>query len=201
MRSLTTCAAHAAVLTASILGAVVSGVAAGFVETDLVANQIPLTDSNGVVHTAKTQDPNLQNPWGLVTSGTSPFWVSDNGAGVATLYNTAGTPVPLPPNGPLVVSIPTPGDALGNSGAPTGVVFNIAFTTSTPPPFPITGVTSTNAPITASARFIFATEDGTIVGWNPAVNPPGFDKTKVGTYGIIALNSQPNLGGNCPALC
>jgi uncharacterized protein (TIGR03118 family) len=188
-RSLIQAAAHAAILTASILGTVVAGVAAGFIETDLVANKIPLTDSNSVVHQALNADPNLLNPWGLVTSGTSPFWVADNGAGVSTLYNTAGTPRSL------IVSIPAPGDPLGTSGAPTGVVFNIAFTTSSPPTFPITGVTSTNQPITASARFIFATEDGTIVGWNPAVNPPGFDASKVGTYGIIAVNSQPNVGG------
>src|SRR5206468_2356698 len=37
-----------------------------------------------------------------------------------------------------------------------------------------------------AATFLFATEDGTIVGWNPAVNPVGFDPTKVGNYAIIA---------------
>ena len=197
MRTLTTYAAHAAILTVSILGTVVSGGAAGFVETDLLTNKKDLTDSNGIVHSAPIQDPNLLNPWGLVTSGTSPFWVSDNGAGVSTLYSVPGLTPPVTIN-KLVVSIPTPANALGNGGTPTGVVFNIAFTAPpSQPTFPIIGVTTDNPPkpITASARFIFATEDGTIVGWNPAVNPPGFDPSKAGTYGIIAHNSQPNVGG------
>src|SRR6476469_1514539 len=47
-------------------------------------------------------DPNLVNPWGISESGGSPFWVSDNGAGLSTLYNTAGTPQAL------VVKIPGP---------------------------------------------------------------------------------------------
>ena len=46
MLCLRTCAAHAAILIASILGTVVSGVAAGFLETDLVANKPELRDLN-----------------------------------------------------------------------------------------------------------------------------------------------------------
>ena len=42
------------------------------------------------------------------------------------------------------------------------------------------------------AAFLFATEDGTIVGWNPAVNPQGFDPAKAGTYGIIAVDNSGN---------
>jgi uncharacterized protein (TIGR03118 family) len=38
------------------------------------------------------------------------------------------------------------------------------------------------------AIFLFATEDGTILGWNPMVNPMGFDPAKVGTYAIIAAH-------------
>src|SRR5438309_9971281 len=36
---------------------------------------------------AAVTDPSLVNPWGVAFSPTSPFWVSDNGTGVATLYN------------------------------------------------------------------------------------------------------------------
>src|SRR6516164_5159765 len=60
----------------------------GYVPTDLVVNKSPLTDKNGISHTGKV-DPNLLNPWGvteIIPTG-SPFWVSDNAAGVATLYN------------------------------------------------------------------------------------------------------------------
>ena len=38
---------------------------------------------------AKVHDKNLINPWGLV-QGPTPFWVSDNNAGVSTLYNGNG---------------------------------------------------------------------------------------------------------------
>jgi uncharacterized protein (TIGR03118 family) len=61
---------------------------------------------------AKTPDPNLVNPWGVSFSPTSPFWISDNGTGLATLYNGAGDIIPL------VVAVPSPGSA------PTGQVFN-----------------------------------------------------------------------------
>ena len=59
---------------------------------------------------AAVTDPNLINPWGMSSSSNSPIWVSDNGTGLSTLYNGAGTPQSL------VVTIP--------DGAPTGQVNN-----------------------------------------------------------------------------
>jgi uncharacterized protein (TIGR03118 family) len=165
----------------------------GYKATDLVVNKSPLTDKNGIVHTGQVQDPNLLNPWGVTETPTgSPFWVSDNGAGVATLYNVpANAPNSVTIN-PRVVSIPTPVDLLGRSGAPTGAVFN---TTSVLDPkkqeFKISGVDANNKPTSAPALFIFATEDGTIVGWNPNVNPEGFTG-KAGTFGIIAVDNSGN---------
>ena len=90
----------------------------GYVETDLVVNRqvdgVPtLVDINGITHIAKFLDPNLVNPWGIAESGTSPFWIADGGAGVSTLYNTAGAPQPL------IVSLPTPTNPLGAT-APLG---------------------------------------------------------------------------------
>jgi uncharacterized protein (TIGR03118 family) len=163
-------AAHAAILSASIFGTVVSGIAAGFKETDLVANTSPLIDSNGISHNPAHVDGNLVNPWGNTASSTLPFWVADNGAGVSTLYNTAGVPQSL------VVSIPAPGDPLGKGGAPTGVVFNIARAAGA---FNISKGTAT-----APAFFLFATEDGTILGWSPTVDP---------THAIIAVPKPPAL--------
>jgi uncharacterized protein (TIGR03118 family) len=171
--------ALAALIGAALLATTTAGFAAGFVETDLVSNQNPLTDANGIVHHPKFQDPFLINPWGVGESAASPFWLSDNGAGVATLHNTAGTPLAL------VVSIPAPDDPLGTGGAPTGLVFNIAQ-----PAFKISGFTKTGDPTTASAIFLFASEDGTILGWNPGVNPKGFDPAKAGTYAIIAVDKS-----------
>jgi uncharacterized protein (TIGR03118 family) len=158
--------------------------AGGYLETDLVVNKtvngVPtLVDSNGITHIAKFFDPNLVNPWGIGESATSPFWISDNGSGKSTLYNTAGLPLSL------VVSIPSPGNPLGSGGHPTGVVFN----TAGPEAFKISGVNNAGNPVTAGAVFLFATEDGTILGWNPGVNPPGFDPAKAGTYAIIAVTT------------
>jgi uncharacterized protein (TIGR03118 family) len=111
-----------------------------------------VSDVSGV---AAVTDPNLVNPWGLVHSPTSPWWISDNGTGVSTLYDGAGEPFPV--GSPLMVTIPPP--AGGSSASPTGVVFNGTsnFTVSA-------GATS------APALFIFATEDGTISGWAPQVD-------------------------------
>src|SRR5215831_9927764 len=39
---------------------------------------------------AEKTDTNLVNPWGIAASGTSPFWVADNHAGVSTLYDGNG---------------------------------------------------------------------------------------------------------------
>jgi len=144
----------------------------GFLVTFLVSDLPQIAAKN-------PPDPNLVNPWGLTTSSTSPFWVSDNNAGVATLYNTSGT------KQGLTVSIPNPVDPCGAVGTPTGTVFNITIVGTTggfniPPKTP-----------TAPARFLFATEDGTIVGWNPAVNPAGC-AGQAGTFGIIAVDNSGN---------
>ena len=129
-------------------------------------------------------DPNLVNPWGISESSGSPFWISDNNGGVSTLYNTAGVPQSL------VVSMPSPGDPLGASGTPTGTVFNIDGGKTGG--FVISGFDKTGAPTSASPIFLFATEDGTIIGWNPGVNPQGFNSAKAGTYGIIAVDNSGN---------
>ena len=40
---------------------------------------------------AQIQDTNLLNPWGLVASATSPFWVSNQVSGVSTLYSVSAS--------------------------------------------------------------------------------------------------------------
>jgi uncharacterized protein (TIGR03118 family) len=181
------------VFTVLYLGTPAAVKTGGYVATDLVVNKSPLTDKNGIVHKSKVQDPNLLNPWGVAESPTgSPFWVSDNAAGVSTLYNVPSSTPNSATINPRVVSIPTPVDLLGRSGAPTGAVFNITTLAGSTPGFMISGVkadgtTATSAP----AIFLFATEDGTIVGWNPGVNPKGF-KANAGNYGIIAVDNSGN---------
>jgi uncharacterized protein (TIGR03118 family) len=133
---------------------------------------------------AKTLDPNLVNPWGVATSSGSPFWVSDNNAGVATLYNTSGSIIQNLPR----VSIPIPGDPCGANGTPTGTVFNIDGGASG-------GFQVTNGTKSASAVFLFATEDGTIVGWNPGVNPDAC-VTQAGGNSITGIIAVDNSGNN-----
>ncbi len=145
---------------------------------------------------AQLQDPNLVNPWGISESGGSPFWLSDNGSGKSTLYsaNPGQTPPIALSISSLVVSIPTPGDPFGSSGTPSGTVFNIDG--GAMGGFKVSGFTNPTtgapAPTSAASVFLFATEDGTIVGWNPGVNPQGFNPANAGTYGIIAVDNSGN---------
>jgi uncharacterized protein (TIGR03118 family) len=113
-----------------------------FTQTNLVS------DTSG---TAAVMDPNLVNPWGLSRSSGSPWWASDNGPGLATLYTGTGTIVST-----VVVTIP-PSSAGSGTGTPTGQLFNGTQDFQIAPGKP--------------ALFIFATEDGTVSGWNPGVNP------------------------------
>src|SRR3954454_24933887 len=58
---------------------------------------------------AAMTDPNLVNSWGLVHGPGTPWWVTDNGTGVSTLYDGTGTILGL------VVAIPNaPGTGPGN---------------------------------------------------------------------------------------
>src|SRR5262249_23668884 len=77
-----------------------------FTQTNLVSD---------VPGLARTTDPNLVNPWGMTLGTNSGLWVSDNGAGKATVYDGDGKPVPS--GSPLVVSIPA---GSKSSAAPTG---------------------------------------------------------------------------------
>ena len=94
---------------------------------------------------ATITDANLKNPWGVSESSTSPFWVSDQGTNLATLYRVTGGVVSKVS---LEVAIPT--TASGPQG-PTGQVNN---STSS---FLVNG---------SPASFIFADLNGTISAWN-----------------------------------
>jgi len=124
-----------------------------FVQTNLVS------DIPGL---AKVTDPNLKNPWGTSTAPGLPIWVSDNNAGVTTLYDGTGQPIPLQAKPPVnAVAIPAPPSAgTGAVGAPTGTVFNPTGQ----------GFVVSKKGASGSSRFLFATEDGAIVGWSPSVD-------------------------------
>ena len=91
---------------------------------------------------AEHVDPDLINGWGLAASASGPWWVNAADSGKSLLYNAEGI------KNALIVSVP---------GAPTGIVFNGG------PRFIIPNV--------AAARFLFASEDGTISAWSPSLVP------------------------------
>ncbi len=93
-------------------------------------------------------DANLVNPWGLAVSSSSPFWVGNNNTGTSTVYDGSGTAKSL------IVAIPA--STQTGHGAVTGVLSNGGQLFAIAP----------NEP----AAFLFCTEDGTISGWNHAVD-------------------------------
>jgi uncharacterized protein (TIGR03118 family) len=128
-------------------------VAQHYRETDLVADQ------SGTA--AAFTDSNLVNPWGLSRSSGSPWWISDNGTGLSTLYDGTGAAKSL------VVTIPTGDPDVSTTGTPTGTLFN--------------GTTGFQIAAGKPALFLFVTEDGTISGWNPGVNP---------TSAVVMVNTK-----------
>jgi uncharacterized protein (TIGR03118 family) len=94
---------------------------------------------------AALTDPALKNPWGVSESATSPFWISDQGTNVSTLYSVTAGGVSKPA---LTVAIPT---TAGGPQGPTGQVNN--STTA----FVVDG---------RPANFIFANLNGTISAWD-----------------------------------
>ncbi|HYX87812.1 MAG TPA: TIGR03118 family protein [Gaiellaceae bacterium] len=117
---------------------------------------------------AARTDSDLVNGWGLTSSPTSPWWVSDNGTNKSTLYRGSDGAKQA-----LVVNV---------GGGPTGAVFNSTngFV------LPVGGT---------KALFIFASEDGTIRAWNGAqgttavvmhTSPDG------GIYKGLAIADTPN---------
>jgi len=144
------------------------------------------SDVPGIAKTTDTKGQ-LVNPWGISFSPQGPFWISDNGSGLSTIYSGPGQ---IQQAG-LVVTIPA---APGNSGGnPTGTVFNGTG-----------GFAVTENGNSGSAFFIFATEDGTLSGWNPGVDlnnavlmvdnskPGGVDHSELGAVykGLAILTAK-----------
>jgi uncharacterized protein (TIGR03118 family) len=94
---------------------------------------------------AALQDPDLVNAWGISFNPTGPFWVSDNATGLSTLYSVTNDPSGNPQVAklPLIVAIPGEGSVTGQA-------------------FDASGSFNSNV-------FLFASEDGIISGWRPAL--------------------------------
>jgi uncharacterized protein (TIGR03118 family) len=131
-----------------IIGAVATAItvaAAAYAQTQVNVYDTQDLVSDTVNAKVPAADGSLINGWGLVAGPTTPWWAVNNGTNTSTLYNGAGAKQAL---------------SVAVAGGPTGAVFNGSATD-----FSI----SQNGK-SAPARFLFATEAGTIAGWSPAVN-------------------------------
>jgi uncharacterized protein (TIGR03118 family) len=90
-------------------------------------------------------DSNLVNAWGISFGPNTPFWISDNGSGLATLYSVTNDMMGMPHVTKQGLEVSIPGE-----GSPTGQLFN-------------------NTTGFHTNLFIFASEDGTISGWRPSL--------------------------------
>ena len=149
--------------------AVAAGVANGRETADIYTVHALVSDPGGP--DAAARDASLVNGWGLSAGPTTPWWTSNNGTNTSTLYSGVGS------KAALTVAV---------AGAPTGTVFN-----GNTADF----VVSQNGK-SAAARFLFATEGGTILGWSPTVNGTvavvGVDRSGAGAIykGLATTNDR-----------
>jgi uncharacterized protein (TIGR03118 family) len=131
------------VLTASVVLLLISaGGATAAGENSYVVHNL-VSDVPGL---ADHTDASLVNAWGLTAQPGSPWWVANNGTSTTTLYRADGSKVVI-----TTPDIQVPND-------PTGAAAN------TGPNFVVTEDGKSGP-----ARFLFDTEEGKILGWNPAV--------------------------------
>ena len=143
-----------------------------YVQTNLVSD---LSDTG-----AELIDSSLMNSWGVSFLPGSPFWVSDQGTNVSTLYSvTDSTTVSKvdinPPTG--FVAIPT--TATGPQG-PTGQVAN---------PNSHSFILDNGA----NADFIFANLNGTISAWNGGAAATIEATTPGASYTGLAINQADTM--------
>ena len=163
----------ATIVTAGTLATTALGAVPASAHTSAFRQINLVSDQPGKAHLT---DPDLVNAWGLAASpGTdaapgSPLWVADNGSDKATLY-TGATPTSVA-KASLVVNV--------TGTAPTGQVFN---------PDTSAFIVRDKKGHSGASVFIFDTENGTIDGWNPAVNAVGSNPS---TVTEVARNNGAN---------
>jgi uncharacterized protein (TIGR03118 family) len=102
---------------------------------------------------AELTDPNLKNAWGLAMGPTTPLWVADNGTSVSTLYG-------ITPGGASATQVPLTVTLPPMDSNPTGQVFN-----------PTSGFVVKTKAGSGPGLFIFSSEGGQIIAWNPVADP------------------------------
>jgi uncharacterized protein (TIGR03118 family) len=130
-------------------------------------------------------DPQLVNAWGIAFNPTGVWWVNAAESGISALYDKNGVVSPMLP----FANIPGAND-VPNGANPTGIVFSGGMD------FVVSDGTSSGP-----ARFMFASEDGTISAWSPVVPPPPpshqahvviNDSDEGANYKGLALASTPD---------
>ncbi len=121
-----------------------------------------ISDVAGV---ARRTDARVKNSWGLAFEP-GLFFVAENATGLITIHNPDGSALRTS------IRVPTPPGSTNASAAPTGIAIN-----------PDRGflISLTNGQRRARSVLLFATEDGTIGGWNSSVSR---------TNGIIAVDNS-----------
>jgi uncharacterized protein (TIGR03118 family) len=145
---------------------------AGFVETRLVSD-IP----GFAAHT----DPVVVNPWGFTETPGGQFQLSDNGSGTAAVFTADGTPLGAP-----IVIPPPAGSAPGTTSTPNGQLDNAT-----------SDFVISEGGRSAPAAVLFSTEDGTIAGFNSAVDPSNaiIAADRSGSGAVYKLLAMGTAGG------
>jgi uncharacterized protein (TIGR03118 family) len=124
---------------------------------------------------AALQDTNLVNAWGISFGPTTPFWVSDNGTGISTLYAVTNDSTGAATVIKQGLTVTIPGD-----GTPTGQAFN--------------AVGGFNGDL-----FLFVSEDGTVSGWRPPLGTaaetlvPGVSNNVYKGMTLVTTSNGPAL--------
>jgi uncharacterized protein (TIGR03118 family) len=142
----------------------------GFIVTNLVSD---------LPNIAAHEDVNLVNPWGFAETPGGQFQVAANGSGFTIRLNARGDTL-----GQAVVLQPPLGSPPGTTTSPNGTFLN---TTS--------DFVISDDGKSAPAAFVFSTEDGTLVAFNPIVDPKEgilvAQSTDGAVYKLLAEASTP----------
>src|SRR6185312_1216468 len=120
---------------------------------------------------AQITDPDLVNSWGVSFPPAGPFWVSDNGAGVATLYRV-NPATNATTKQALTVRIPL-------DGSVTGQTFNPNSSNSF-----------------NGDSFLFVSEDGTISGWRSSLGSNAETLVPASTSNVYKGAALATVGGH-----
>jgi len=129
-----------------------------------------LVTDDQTVNSAKITDLNLINAWGVSRSAASPFWVSNNGTGTATLYSVNPT-TDATTKQALTVSIPGAGNVTGQAFANVAGSFN-------------------------GDTFLFVSEDGTVSGWRNALGTTAETLVLASSNAVYKGSAFATIAGN-----